>query len=378
MFGAIRSSAIPVCLSALIAVLSSGCATNSGGDARALKDFSSSAWSVKGTDGKMAISVSPVRRTVQIAGVSAAIVGAAIDAAANSGYRSEIDKVLGGYDPGKVFEERLKDRLNEALPGKLEQVKPLESGASQQEQKDREKTRLQSVRRSGKQGLLDLKATFGIFGPEGTLVAKLDGELINVADAKQLWKNSVLASTEPIFANAPLNDPTKTMMPNLSNPRFSAEKDAIAQWTGDNGERFKVEYERSVDATIAALLCDLGLLQDASGEYFLGKLAMNRKNFEEADVHFRNALALNADLADAENGLANNLGHQKKYDEALEAGLRALGRFPDFGPLQFNIAWWYAIGKEDLAAARPYYEKAKSLGVPADSKLDKAFEDKGR
>ena len=369
---------VPVILVTVImlGIMVTGCATNSGGDAGLLKTSNAKAWSLKGTDDGMSIAVSPVRRTVQIAGASAAILGAAFDAAANSQYRSKIEGALGDYNPGLVLEEHLKQRLVETMGDSLEQVPPLTTTAGQKNQKDAEKARIQGLRRGGKQVVLDLKATYGIFGPEGTLVAKLDGNLIDVTTGKRVWSDAVLVSMEPILASAALNDPTKTMAPNLSSPRLSAEKDAIDQWTGDGGARFKAEYEHSVKAVVSALLCNLHMVREAEGEYFLGKIAMNRKEFEVAEQHFKNAYAIDANMPDALNGVAANLGYQKDYEEAIAFGNKVAERFPDYAPIRLNLAWWYAVGQNDADSARPHYEKALSLGLAPEPKIEKVLNKK--
>jgi tetratricopeptide (TPR) repeat protein len=126
-----------------------------------------------------------------------------------------------------------------------------------------------------------------------------------------------------------------------------------------------------VDAVAAALVCDLGLGEDAVGEYYLGKLAMNRKQFKDAGAHFKRAIELDPGLVDAKNGHAVNLAYNKQLDDAIAVAEQITVEHPDYGPAWFNLAWWYAMKKKDAASAVPCYEKARALGMPPERAIEK-------
>jgi tetratricopeptide (TPR) repeat protein len=152
---------------------------------------------------------------------------------------------------------------------------------------------------------------------------------------------------------------------------LTVEDNAIDAWTKDGGAGLKKAFEESVDAAVSALMCDLGLAEEAVGEYYLGKLAMNRKEFEDADAHFQKAIQLDPAMLDAQNGRAVNLAHNGQLDDAIGILRAVTESSPEYGPAWFNLAWWYATEKEDAANAQACYEKAKALGMPAHKKLDK-------
>lgn len=357
----------------VLAVTVAGCATVREGRPATLREAQAPVWSLTATDDEMIVAVSPVRQSVQIIGSSVAVLGAGVDAMVNSKYREAVREALQGYDAGAVFEERLAKRLGEALPRGIERTSALTSTAGLQSKKEANDARYEGIAKRGRDEVLDLTMTYGLFGYEGLLVAKLDGRLLLVPEGRELWDNSIVVSTEPILASDPLADPTKQMGPNLSNPRFTVEEDAIKQWTGDGGKIIRKRFETAVDGAVSALLCDLGLAQEAPGEYYLGKLAMNRKKFVEADTHFKKAIALDPAMLDAENGQAVNLSHNKQVDNAIEIERKLTERAPDYGPAWFNLAWWYSVDKKDAKSAKPYYEKALKLGMPQEKKIEKAL-----
>ena len=182
---------------------------------------------------------------------------------------------------------------------------------------------------------------------------------------------SFVVSAESILASDKLSDPTKQFGPNLSSPRFTVEEDAISKWTGDGGKIIRARFEAAVDGAISALLCDLGLAEEAVGEYYLGKLAMNRKDFKRADAHFKKSVQLDPSFIEARNGCAVNLAHNKQLDDAIRMEQELTQSHPDYGPAYLNLAWFYAIGKKDPAAAKPLYEKALKLGMARENKIEK-------
>ena len=348
-----------------------GCATSSSKEKTSLQSAKAPAWSVRTSQDEMIVAVSPVRQSVQLLGASAAILGAGVDAMVDAKYRDMVREALGDYKPGKVFEERLAKRLAETAPATLKQTPPLQSTAGFQTTKEAEKARMGGMAKAGHDMLMDLKMTYGVFGYEGMLATRLDGTLVNLPTGKRLWKKTLVVTTEPLLASDKLADPTSRM--GSTAPRFSVDENAVSRWTQNGGQILRTNFESAVDAVVSALLCDLGLAKEAVGEYYLGKLAMNHKQFEEAETHFAAALALDPASRDALNGRSVNLGHNHQFDDAIKVAIALTESAPDYGPAWYNLSWWYAIEKKDPAKAAPCYEKAIALGMPKESRIEKAL-----
>lgn len=373
----------------VIVVVLVGCSTSREDAGTLFRGAASPAWSLKGAKEGLRVSVSPAGRTMRIAGTSGLVLGTAVDAMVNSRYREAIAEVLEGYDAGAVLSERAGARLGAVLPRGIELVPALESAAGFRNLRDAQAARLEQLAKAGRGCVLDLKATYGIFGYQGTLVVKLEADLMDLPGGRRVWSGEFMASSEPMLAAAKPADPMKHGG-GLISTRLKADEDAIAQWTGDGGVTVRQRFEAAVDGAISAMLCDLGLVQEALGEYCLGKMASNEKRFEEADAHFLKALALGnrpvnpmdrfvvatalaPESLDALNGRAVNLGRMERTDEAIAAARALVEQAPDHGPAWLNLAWWYAVEKEDSTAAKPCYERALELGMPALDDVEKAL-----
>lgn len=342
----------------------------------AIKAAKAPAWSLRANQREMIVAVSPARQTLQILGSTGAVLGTSISAIADDKYRRQVEEVLQGYDAGAVFEERLAKRLQEAVAGELKRVNGLESTAGYPDVRTAEKARFESLGKDGRDLLLDLKMTYGLFGFEGTLIAKLEGDLHKIPSGHRVWDDVLVVSSEPILASDRLTDPTKMLSANFSSPRLSVEEDAIAQWTGDGGAELRKRFEEAVDGVVSAMLTDLGLVSESSGAYFLGQVAMNRKKFDVANTWFDKALAIDASNIDAKNGKSVNLAHADEVEKAITIAEEIVAAQPDYAPAQFNLAWWYATKLKDAEKARPHYEKAQALGMSKEKKIDKVLEGK--
>ncbi|MBI4559273.1 MAG: tetratricopeptide repeat protein, partial [Candidatus Hydrogenedentes bacterium] len=325
------------------------------------------------TDAEMVVAVSPAGKSLRIAGTTGLVLGGSIDAVVNDKYRKAIREALQGYDTGKVFEERIEARLNQALSGGIKRVAPMGSTAGFNSDREAEQMRYQKLGADGVDLLLDLTMTYGVYGYEGTMVAKLEGKLRSIPKGSRQWDETVVASPGPILASARLGDPTNRLSPAMSGARLSVEDEAVGRWTSDGGALLRQDFEAAVDGAISALLCDLGLAEEALGEYNLGKRELNAKHFAEAASHFRKAIALDNALAHAHNGLAVTLAHADKLDEAIAMTIALTERSPDYAPAWYNLAWWHATEKKDPNAAKPYYERARALGMAQDEKIEKAL-----
>ncbi len=359
-------------LSIVITGLLTGCVTT-GGDALALKEAESVAYSLRATNEEMIVAVSPARQTLQIAGSAGTLLGTTISAVANARHREAIEGALEGYDPKAVFAEHLLKRLHETLGEDLEEVAAMTTFAGYPNRRAAEDARFEGLGRQDYDMVLDLAMTYGLFGFEGTLIAKLESEANELPSGRVVWRRTLVASSEEILASDRLTDPTNIMKPNFTSPRLTVEEGAIEKWTGNGGQLLRARYEESVKGVVSALLTDMELADEAIGHYYLGWDAMNRKDFEEAEAHFRKALALDPDFVRAKNGLAVNLAHDRKMDEAIALARKLTEEQADYGPAYYNLAWWHAVELDNPGAARPFYEKALELGMPSEKKIDKAL-----
>lgn len=339
----------------------------------AVKAAQSVGWSMNEDRSEMVVAISPVRQTLQIAGSAGTLLGASISAIANEKYRKAIEETLDGYDGTAVFRERLEQRLTAALGARATRISPMGSTAGANNVRDVQKERLERLAEAGQNLVLDLEVEYGLFGYQGLLVAKLDAKLYDTDSQHKVWSDSLLASSEYILASDKLKDPTEQLMPNLADPRFSIAEDAIEQWTSDGGAIFRSRFEAAADGCISALLMELGLEENADGAYYLGRVYLMRKQFEVAESYFKIALRLNPEYLPAKNGLSVTLAHDDRMEEAIALAKEIAAAAPDFGPAQYNLAWWLAVELNDSAAAAPYYTQAKALGMPGNKKLSKAM-----
>ncbi len=348
-----------------------GCATSSG-SGESLQTVSAPAYSLDATSDELVVAVSPARQTLQIAGSTGFLIGAGISAISDSKHRRAIEEVLQDYDAGDVFNAHLSEALEGAIPN-LKEVSPMGSTAGYNTIQEAEEDRLSGLEKSGYDSIMDLKLTYGLFGFEGTLITKIGGKLEDVPAGRRQWKNTFVVSSAPILADDRLTDPTGQLGANYTSPRFMVADDAIKQWTGDGGAILRTRFEEAVEGVTAALLMDLGLGESAEGAYYLAKNDMNRKDFDAAEANFRKALALDPAMTDAKNGLAVNLAHDKRLDEAIALAEEIAAATPDYAPARYNLAWWYAVEKKDADAARPHYEAAVTAGMGTSKKIDKAL-----
>jgi tetratricopeptide (TPR) repeat protein len=357
-----------------VLALMAGCATVDTPPETVLQSSAKPAWSFKATPAEMIVDVSPAGDTLRIAGTAGMVVGTGADAVVNSRYRGPIRDALEGYDAASVFQDKLDQRLEAAIGPSLERVPTLGSTAGVDSRRDAIELRHERLAGDGYSTVLDLDTSYGIFGAEGTMAVKIDGKLIRLEDTKTMWDNAIAVSTNPVLADARLQDPTRRMGYNITNPELTVDGDMVLRWTEDGGAMLKQRFEQTADAAISALLCDLGLVQEAVGEYYLGTLAMNRKDFDEAEGHFADALSLNPDSADTRNARAVNRWHNKDRQGAVNAMQQLAADEPDYGPAHYNLAHWLAVELDRPGEAEPHYDRARALGMPPSNKIEKAIE----
>lgn len=355
----------------ILVALFAAAGANAADEAFSFSGLKSPAYSVSSHQDELIIAVSPAGQALRIAGSYGTVLGVGIDAISNSKYRRAIADTIAGHDAKAVFIERLSKRLADAFTGEIDKTAPLGSTAGYANPTDAVRARYAALGAQGHDIVLDLDISYGIFGYEGLLVAKIDAEAHTVPGGKRVWSESIAASSEPILGPRKLQDPSKSLMPSYGSPRFSADDDAIAQWTGDEGVTYRKRFEEAVDGAASALVCSLGLAKEAAGEYYLGKVAMNRKDLEEAEQHFREALAVEPGMLAARNGLTVTLAHDDRADEAEKAALEIVQDHPDFGEGWMNLAWIQVVKLGNVDEGRKAYDKARELGLGEEKALEK-------
>jgi tetratricopeptide (TPR) repeat protein len=349
-----------------------GCATVDTDRPASLAGANSPAWSAKASPPEMIVAVSPAGKSLRVLGSSGAVIGAGADAIVNARFREPIRKALEDYDAAAVYAGIIEEGLERALKREIAEVAALGSTAGMNTRREAQVARYASLAKNGTDVVLDLVMTFGIYGADGTLATRLDGDLVLTREGSTLWENTIVVTTEPVLANAKLGDPTKRMGMTIMNPDLTVDDEKVKRWTADGGAVLKERFEMAARTAVAAVLCDMGIAQDeGSGFYALGKLAMNRKQFREAAQHFDRALQLDPSLIDAANARAVTLALNKQIDDAIAAARRLTESNPEFGPAWFNLAWWYATEKKDVAAAKEAYGRAQALGMPPEKKIER-------
>jgi len=175
-----------------------------------------------------------------------------------------------------------------------------------------------------------------------------------------------------VLANSKLGNPTKRGGYTIANPDFTVNEEEVKRWTADGGTLLKERFEKAAGDAVSALLCALGLEDNAPGRFALGELAMNRKKFGEAAQHFKRAIELAPDDLNIRNAYSVDLAHNHQLDDAIVIAKAITELDPTYGPAWFNLAYWYAVEKKDGGAASAYYQKALALGMPKEKKIEKA------
>lgn len=365
---------LPV-IATTLALLAAGCATKATTGPQNLSQAKSPLYSIKDVRGEMAIAVSPTGRTLRIAGTTGGLIGAGVDAIANDRYRRKIEEALGDINIGALYEEIIESELNGALSAETTRVQPFGGWSGYPNQRAAEDARFENMYEDGGDILLETRTTYGIVGTQGQLIAKLESKLHLLPSGRQVYDKDIVVALDPIIATMPLGDPTgAAVLPNFSNPRLKAEDDAISQWTEDGGDKLRAEFREALRVSVAALLTDLGVANDADGLYYLGKNALIRKKFDDAEAYFKRALALEPDMVLAKNGLAVNAGLNDDFESAAAQAEAIVADHPDFGPAWFSLAYWYAEELENPTRAKECYARALELGMAPLKKIDKELE----
>jgi hypothetical protein len=329
------------------------------------------AYSIDAGQSGLKVAVSPARQTLQILGSSGMILGSGISAIQNAKYRKAIEEALGDYDAGGIFEATITRRLEEVAGDTLARVAPMGGTAGYPSLRDAREAYYTSLEESGNDCLLDMEMDYGVYGYEGALILKVQTHLKKLPSGHTEWKATPMAITAPILADDKLRDPTDRISPNWSSPRLGVDEDAIAKWTRDGGGIIRARFEETAEAVVSALLTEMGFVEEAAGCYQLGKRALYQKNYQEAADWLDKALALDPDCAGAINCLSICYARNKELDKAIELAKKLAEKKAGYGPAAYNLACWYAIEKKAPQKARPWYEKARELGMPRSKKVEK-------
>lgn len=357
----------------LAAVVSAGCATTDSSRPTSLQTAQSPVWSAKAMPDEMIVSVSPAGKTLRLAGSAGILLGTGTDAVVNAKFRGPIREALKDYNAAEVFAGIIESHLKAAAQKEVPRVAPLRSSAGTNSRQDAVEARYASLSKDGHDMLLDVVMTFGIYGSDGTLATKLDCKLVLLPEGKDLWDDVLIVTNEPALANAKLGNPTKRGGYNITNPEFTVDEEKVSRWTADGGAILRERFEKAANDAASALLCALGLEDNAAGHFALGELAMNRKDFDEAAQHFKRAVELDPTNVAIRNSYSVNLAHNDQVDDAIAIARAITETAPDYGPAWFNLAYWYAKEKKDAASAQAAYEKARALGMPEDGGIEKAI-----
>ncbi len=347
----------------------SACATRAY-DPAMLRGAKAPVWSLKTPPGGMSVALSPAGSTLRLAGSYGMAIGVSVNAVVNDRHRKAVEAALQDYDTTAALEQGLRDELQRVLGASLRQGAPLTTTAGFNTERDAEAARRMGLARNGGDLLLDLKAAYGLFGPEALLAAKMEGKLVTLPEGQSLWTSDFLVTRGALYANDDLKDPTKTMKTDFDELRLSVDEEAVAAWTANGGEQFKSAYGELTKDVAAALLCALGLEDSARGRYVLGVNAIRQKEYEEAETHLARAIELEPGFVEAQNARAVNAARSGNRASALEIATGLTKSAPEAPAPWFNAAWWLA--EEGKASeAQGYYDKALSLGAPKSSSLEK-------
>lgn len=333
----------------------------------------SPAYSIAAQQPDMTVAVSPVRQTMQIGGSIPALLGAGISAIQDGQNAAKIQEVLGEYDCGAVFAGQVRAGLEKHFGAELHEVRPFTTAAGFHNARDARDARMEGLQKSGHDLVLDFDLSYGIYGAEGLLATRIRGEIAHPESGKLLWRRTITRYSVDLYADMRWRDPMERLTPRYFSPRLLTADDAIAQWTSDGGEHLKKSFEQSVQDTVAAVLTDLGLEETAEGRYVLGMQDLLEGRYEDAETQLSRAVELAPDMVAAANGLAMAQARSDKMKEALNLAEKTAAAHPAYLPVQYNLAWWYAVDLKSPDKARPYFDKAVSLGASPGRRLKKAM-----
>jgi len=338
---------------------------------QALRDSKQTAWSIRGEKQEFKVSVSPAGKVIGMIPEVGGALATGVDFVVNDHYRVQIREALGSYDLSGFVRSCLEKRLNEFSPQGLREVRPPGNTTGFNNDRDAELARLQTLRASGVNLLLDLQVKYGIYDEGFDIKVDIEGKLVDIQKKKRLWMGHIPTVGEAFLADVKFENFILKQIPYIHVPKFVAQEDELKRITDNNGAILKKEFEKAVEGGISAVLTDMGLADEAAGHYFLGRRAFQNKRYGRAQEQLVRAVELDHSLIDARNDLSVTYARLGAPDSAIEYAGKILKDAPDYGPALYNLAWWNAFEKKNGAEAKRYYDQAVAKGLPPSKKLEK-------
>lgn len=336
-----------------------------------LSQSNKTAWSVRAVSQDPIVAVSPAQRTLRFAGSAGAVVGTGVTVVANEKHRKALLAALDGYDPVTFSHTYAEERLKMVFGDN--QVQPLGSMAGFPNRRAAQEAREEYLDEMGFDAVLDVKTSQGLFGPSAGFAYIIEAQLDDLPSGHARYSKEMVYVSGPILAHDLNADPRGGLLPDTKENLLSVEKGALDRWLVDGGTPYREAVEEGAQEMLAALLCDLGLDEDARGFYQLGRQALREKDAEMAIAYFERALMLDDAMASARNGLAVSHALAGQTGRAIEMTEALLADAPDYGAAHFNLAWWYAVVQNAPDKARIHYEKAKTQGMASSKKIEEAL-----
>jgi tetratricopeptide (TPR) repeat protein len=354
----------------LVVLLLAGCARNKPTFEQALGSSGKAAWSLKGASEDFAIVVSEAGKTLKMVPRVGRVVATTVDAVVNDKYRILFDEALGDYSLTDTFVQCMSIALDDASGGRLTRVAPMGTWAGYNNRREAEADRLQGLSKNGYDLILDLDADYALKGADFVMECGLYGRALTIPKGNTLWRETLTLRPGPLYADAEFESIIEKSLAGLTDPQMTVEKDRAERLAANNAELLRTRFEETSDELAAALVCALDLKDDARGRHALGRSAFWNKKFEDAKVHFEKSLAFQGGQAVVMSDLAVVCAQLGDISTAIRTAETALHSDPYCAAAHFNLAWWYAFGKNDHAAANEHYAKAKELGAEPRSSLD--------
>lgn len=357
----------------LAVLLLVGCARQKPTFEQALGASSKAAWSLKGASEEFTVVVSEAGKTLKMVPRVGRVVATTVDAVVNDKYRIMFDEALGEYSLTDTFVERMSSALDDASGGRLVRVAPMGTWAGYNNRREAEADRLKGLGKNGYDLVLDLDADYALKGADFVMECGLYGRALTVPQGSGLWRDTLTLRPGPLYADAEFESLLQKRLSGLTDPQMTVEKARAEKLAANDAELLRRQFEETVDGLAAAFVCDLGLRDGARERHMLGRSAFWSKDFEEAKAHLEKSLALQAGQVEVMSDLAVVCAQLGDVDTAIKVAQAAIDADGNCGAAHFNLAWWYAMSKNDAAAAAAPYAKARELGVEPREGLDKAL-----
>jgi len=365
-----ENKALPVKTAAMLSLaILSACASTPTRQETALQ-----AWSLRFFPKEMVVAVSPVRQTMQIAGSFATVIGAAITAAQDAETRNRLESALGTLDLSETFRKAIEEEMGTANGTKRIIVDPPADVRNPHERREAERIRLNALRRQGIGEVVDITVKYGLYGPEGELVAVVQAVRTETRNGRTAFKGKWLIPAEPPNAFGPLGDPTRRMTPNITSPRLTKAPYAVDRWLVSDAQPLRQGLLRLAADTARVLAVSINEKTDPGGWYVLGVNALRHKKYRDAHSFLEKTVQAESENPDYTLALAVTLDKLGKRDKAVDILRKVLEKHPEHPRLMINLAWWLAQNRQQIDEADSLFRRAVELGAPDYTAVRKAIE----